>query len=112
VGSTNLVTPEPTSDGHNGELGEDDSAANSGGNFLRALDTEANVTVVISNSDEGLETGALTGASLLLDGHDLQNLILKGGAQVEIDDFELFDGKREEVDLLKRLDLSILDQAS
>ena len=47
------------------------------------------MTVVVADSDEGLETGALTGTGLLLDRHDLQNLILEGGAQVEVDDFEL-----------------------
>ena len=49
VGTTDLVSPEATSDGDNGELGEDDGAADCGGDFLRALDSKANMTVVVSN---------------------------------------------------------------
>ena len=45
----NLVTPEPTPDGDDGELGQDDGATDGGGNLLGALHTETNVTVVISN---------------------------------------------------------------
>ena len=44
--------------------------------LLGAFDAETNVAVVISNSDKSLEPRSLTGTSLLLDGHDLQNLVL------------------------------------
>jgi len=47
------------------------------------------VTVVVTDGDESLEPGPLTGAGLLLDGHDLQNLVLEGGAQEEVDDLKL-----------------------
>ena len=49
MGTTDLVTPETTSDGDDGELGEDDGAADGGGDLLGTLDTKANMTIVISN---------------------------------------------------------------
>ena len=89
MGTTDLVTPESSSDGNNGELGQDDGAANSGCYFLGALDAEADVAVRVADGDEGLEASALTGAGLLLDRHDLQHLVLKSGTQIKVDDLEL-----------------------
>ena len=89
MGATDLVTPETTSDGNDGKLSQDDGTADGGGNFLGALNTKTNVTVWVTNGDKGLEAGTLTGSGLLLDGHDLKNLVLEGSSQVEIDDFKL-----------------------
>ena len=50
VGFADLVTPEASSDGNNGELGQDDGSSDSSGHLLGALDTKTNVAVVISNS--------------------------------------------------------------
>ena len=55
VGLADLVTPETSTHGHDGELGEDDGAADGGGNLLGALNAETDVAVVVSNGDEGLE---------------------------------------------------------
>ena len=96
MGTTDLVTPESSPDGNDGELGQDDGAANGGCHFLGALDAETDVAVRVADGDEGLEAGALTGAGLLLDGHDLQNLVLEGGAQVKVDDLELLEGERKQ----------------
>ena len=44
------------------------------------------MSVAVSDGDESLEPRALTGTGLLLDGHDLQNLILQaadGGRGIE-----------------------------
>merc|ERR1719385_646011 len=57
-------------------------------------------------------TGSLSGPGLLLDRHDLENLILQGRSKEQVNDLMLLDGKREEVDLLQRLDLAILHQAA
>jgi len=65
------------------------------------------MSVAISNSDEGLETSALTGASLLLHGHDLEDLVLEGSLQEEVNNLRLLDGERVQVDMLKRLDLLV-----
>ena len=63
-------------------------------------------------TDKSLEPCPLTGPGLLLDGHDLENLILESGSNEHVDDLVLFDGQRVQVDLLKRLDLAILDEPS
>lgn len=63
--------PVTSSDWEDGELGNDNSSADSGGDFLGGLDSETNVAVRVSNDDDSLETGTLTGTSLLLDWLDL-----------------------------------------
>jgi len=112
VGHTDFVTPITTAHGHNVELGVDDRSADSGGDFLGALDSETDVTVGISDDDKCLKAGTLTGTCLLLHGGDLHHLILELGAEEVVEDLELLDGEREEVDVLKRLDLSALHEAS
>ena len=104
---TESSTPVTPSDGNNGELGEDDSTTDSGGDFLGALDTETDVTIEITDGNESLETGTLTGTGLLLDGHDLHNVILEFGEEV-VDNLVFLNGKGEEVDLLQGFDLAIL----
>ena len=94
-----------------GELGKDDGATDSSCDLLRALDAETDVTLEVTDGNEGLEAGALTSAGLLLDGHDLHDLILELGEEV-VDDLVLLDGEREEVDLLHGLDLAILDETA
>merc|ERR1719192_1981632 len=107
-----LVAPEAAPHGHDGELGEDDGAADGGGHLLGALHTQTHVAVVVTDSDESLEPSPLTGPGLLLHGHDLQHLILESGTDEHVDDLVLFDGQRVEVDLLQALDLAVLHQAA
>lgn len=64
-------TPVPTTDGKDGELGNDDGSTDGSRDFLRGFDTETDVTLRITDDDNGLETGALTGTGLLLDRLDL-----------------------------------------
>lgn len=71
MGLSERRTPVPTTDGKDGELGNDDGSTDSGRDFLGCLDTETDVTLGITNDDNGLETGTLTGTGLLLDGFDL-----------------------------------------
>ena len=78
MGSTDFVTPETSPDGHDGQLGQDDGAPDGGGDLLGALDAQTHVAVVVADGDEGLEAGTLTSTGLLLDGHDLENLVLQG----------------------------------
>merc|ERR1719492_619277 len=112
VGFTDLVTPEASSDGNNGELGQDDGSSDGSGHLLGALDTKTDVAVVVSNSYESLESSSLPSSGLLLDRHDLQNLVLQSRANEHVNDLVLFDGERVEVDLLEALDLSILHQTA
>merc|ERR1719336_2813852 len=70
------------------------------------------MAIVVSNSYESLESSSLTSSGLLLDRHDLQNLVLQSRPNEHVNDLVLFDGERVEVDLLQALDLSILHQTA
>ncbi len=65
------------------------------------------MAVEIADNDKGLETGTLTSGGLLLDRHNLHDLVLQLGEEI-VDDLEFLDGQREEVDLFNRADLSVL----
>jgi hypothetical protein len=71
VGKTQVCTPVTSSDWQNAQLGDDDSGTDGSCDFLRCLDTETNVSLGITNNDDGLESSTLTGTSLLLDGLNL-----------------------------------------
>ena len=77
---TKVGTPVTSSDGENAELGDDDGSTDSSCDFLGGLDTETDVALGITDDNDGLETGALTGTGLLLDGLDLE----LGNAKVSI----------------------------
>ena len=91
MGLAKLGAPEASPHGNNGELCHDDGATDGGGNFLAALHTESNVAVVIADRHEGLEPGSLSSPGLLLDRHDLENLVLQGRSKEEVDDLMLLD---------------------
>ena len=55
---SDLVTPVSPSDWNHGKLGGDDGAANGGGDLLGALDAQAKVSVLVSDGNEGLESGS------------------------------------------------------
>jgi len=112
VGLTDSVTPISSADRNNVDLGVNDGSTDSGSNFLGALDSESDVSVVVSDNDECLKAGALTGTGLLLDGHDLHDLILQLSSEEGVNDLVLLDGKREKINLLERLYLSRLDETS
>lgn len=71
VGLTQIGAPVTTTDGDDAQLGDDNSGTDSGSNLLGGLDTEANVALRVTNDNDGLETGTLTGTCLLLDRLDL-----------------------------------------
>jgi len=104
-------TPVTTTNGDDGEFGGDDGTSDSGGYFLGALDTETDVSVKVTDGDERLESGSLTGRGLLLYGSDVHDLILQGRQEL-VDNLVLLDGEREEVAFLQRLDLSIVDETT
>merc|ERR1719495_2997704 len=112
VRTTDLVSPETTSDWNNGKLGQDNSSSDGSCHLLGALDTKSNMSVVVSNGNESLESCSLTGSGLLLDRHDLEYLILKCWSNEFVNDLMLFDGERVKIDLLKALDLLFLDKTS
>ena len=81
------------------ELSQNDRTMNSSSSLLAALDTEPNVTVVVTDDDEGLEASSLTGTSLFLNRYDLHDLVLETRAEL-VHDLVLLDWERVEVDLL------------
>ena len=106
-----MVTPVTSSNGDDRQLGDDDGTSDGGSNFLGDLDTETDVTVKVTDSNESLESGSLTGRGLLLNGRDGHDFVLQGRQEL-VDDLVLLDGQREEVDLLHGLDLAVVDQSA
>jgi len=72
VRKTQVCTPVTSSDWQNAQFGDDDGSTDSSCNFLGGLDTETNVSFRVTNDNDSLESGTLTGTSLLLNGLDLQ----------------------------------------
>lgn len=76
VGVTEVGTPVASADRQHAELSDDDGGTDGSSDFLGGLDTETDVALGVTDNDDGLETGALTGAGLLLDGFDLGPSVL------------------------------------
>ncbi len=68
---TEVGAPVTAAHRDDAELGDDDGGADGGRDFLGGLDAETDVALGVTNDDDGLETGALAGTGLLLDGLDL-----------------------------------------
>ena len=68
---TEVGTPITTSDGKDGEFGNDDGSTDGGCDFFGGLDPESDVTLAVANDHDGLESSSLPGTSLLLDWLDL-----------------------------------------
>lgn len=68
---TEVGTPVTAADGEDSELGNSDSGTDGSGDFLGGLDTETDVTLAVTDENDGLEAGTLTSTGLLLDGLDL-----------------------------------------
>lgn len=113
MGLTKLVTPVSTTHGLDGKLGVDDGTTNGSGNFLGALDAKTKVPVVVTSSNKGFEAGALTSSCLLLNGHDLEHLVMESLLGEEnVNDFRLLNGKAVEVHFLDACDLAVLHEAT
>jgi hypothetical protein len=112
VGHARHATPVSTADGRNVELGSRNGTANGSGNLRRALDAETNVSGRVTDGNERLETRALTGRRLLLDGHDLHHLVLELVLEEVVNNFGLLDGKGKKKYLFYASNLSFLDEAS
>lgn len=68
---TEVGTPVSSPDGNDGKLGNDDGGADGSGDFLGGLDSETDVALGVTDDNDSLEAGTLTGTGLLLDGLDL-----------------------------------------
>jgi len=108
---TELVSPETSSDWNKLELGGDEGTLDGNLDFLGDLDSKTDVTVLISDNDDSLEAGSLTGHSLLLNRDDLHDFVgdldVLGGED-GLNNLSFLDGDGVSVDLLEGLDLSSL----
>lgn len=68
---TKVGTPVTSPDGENSELGDGDGGTDGGSDFLGGLDTKTDVALRVTDENDGLKAGTLTGTGLLLDGLDL-----------------------------------------
>mmetsp|Transcript_12047 Transcript_12047/g.17552 ORF Transcript_12047/g.17552 Transcript_12047/m.17552 type:complete len:272 (+) Transcript_12047:237-1052(+) len=112
VGHTTLTSPVSTTDRSDIKLSRGDSTTDGSGNLRRALYTKTNVSLAVANGNESLETGTLTSRRLLLDRHDLHDLILELVLKEVVDDLGLLNRKGEEKDLLNGTNLSFLHKTT
>ena len=61
-----LVTPIASTDWDKGKFSADEGTFDGNLDFLGELNTETNMSIVITDNNDGLETGTLTSFSLLL----------------------------------------------
>lgn len=112
VWEADAATPVSTAHWHKRELGSDEGTTDSGGNLSGALHAQTDVAGVVTDGNEGLEAGTLTGRALLLDWHDLHHFVLQLVAQEVVNDLGLLDWQRVQVDLLQAADLAGLHEAA
>jgi hypothetical protein len=101
---TDLVSPISSSDWYEGELGSNESTLDGDLDLLGELDSETDVSVHVTDGNDGLESGSLTGLGLLLDGHDLHDFVGKlslGLGEKFINNLGLLDGDGVSVDFLE-----------
>merc|ERR1719367_47354 len=110
----------PVSSSHRDErhFGGNDSSLDSVSNFGSGFPAKTNVSVHISDGNECLESGSLTGSGLLLDRHDFHDFILQltiftsSSSQKVLDDFVFLDTKGESVDITQLFDGSAVHQSA
>lgn len=112
VGKTVGTSPVSAADGNDIQFGRRNGTTNGVGHFGRALDSESNVSIVVTNGDKSLESRALTGTGLLLDGHDFHDFVLELVLEEKVNDFGFLDGKGKEKDFFNGTNLSFLDETS
>jgi len=97
------------------DLGINESTLDGNLDFLSALDTDTNVTLSITDGDDSLESGSLTGLGLLLDGEDAHDLIRELGLGVgeeSIDDWGFLDWDGVSVNFFEGDDVSVFDEST
>ena len=113
--STDSGTPISSSDWDKVDLGIEEGTLDGNLDLLGALDTDTNVTLSVTDGNDGLESGSLSGLGLLLDGEDAHDLIGElslGVGKESVSDWGFLDWDGVGVNLLERLDLSVLDESS
>ena len=96
------VSPITSSDWDQVQFSINESTLDSDLDFLSDLDSKTDVSILISNSDDSLESGSLSSLGLLLDRDNLHDLIREfflGSGQELINDLRFLYGDRVTVDL-------------
>lgn len=106
VGLTDLVTPIPSSDRDDVLLGDLETLSNGDLDLLCTLDSNSDMSVLVSDCEDSLESCSLSSLGLLLDRGNLDNFINEVGSDELINDLVLLDGERVGEDFLKSLNLS------
>ena len=112
---TDLVTPITATDGDETKLSIDKGTLDGNLDFLGDLDTKTDVASHVTDGDDSLEAGALTGLGLFLNGDDLHDIILKlvlRAFDELVNNLSLLDGDGVSVDLLESLDVTGLDETA
>lgn len=110
---TNFVTPIASSDWDELELGVDKGTLDGNLDFLGDLDSETDVTILISNGNDGLEAGSLSGLGLLLDRYDFHDFVGEWLTLEEfVNDLRLLDWDGVCVDFLEGTDHAVLDKSA
>ena len=110
--TTDLGSPISSSDWDDVALSINESTLDGNLHFLGDLDTNTNVSLSVSASNDSLESGSLTGLGLLLDGedaHDLVGELVLDVGEESINDWAFLDWDGVGVDFFERVDLSGLD---
>ena len=101
---SDFVAPIASPHWYEGELGSNESTLNGDLDFLGELNTESDVAVHITDGNDGLESGSLSSLGLLLDGHDLHDLVGEfslGLGKEFVNDLGLLDGNGVCIDLFE-----------
>jgi len=115
VDTTDSGSPVTSSDWNDVVLGIKECSLNGNLDFLSDLDSDTNVTLSVTDSDNSLESGSLSSLGLLLDGkdaHDLVGELVLGLGDKSVNDLGLLDWDGVSVDLLEGLDLVVLNESS
>ena len=105
---TKLVTPIASTDWNELKFGGHKSTLDCNLDFLCDLHSETDMTVLVSNDNDSLETSSLTSHSLLLNGNNLHDFIRQshsGLGQKSFDDVSFLDWDRVSVNLLEGFDV-------
>jgi len=113
--TTNSGSPISSSDWDKMDLGIEKSTFNGDLDLLGDLDTDTDVTLSITGSDDSLESGSLSSLGLLLDGknaHDLIGELVFDVRDKSIDDWCLLDWDGVSVNFFEGEDVTGLDESS
>jgi hypothetical protein len=115
VDASDTRAPVATTHGHDVQLGINEGALDGDLDFLGDLDADADMTGAVSNGNDDLESGSLTGLGLLLDGEDAHDLVRElslGVGKESVNDGSLLDGNGVGINLLELGDAASLHQTA